>query len=300
MKGLSIKLFIAIVLFFSLVTTGMYLYEPLLLKYYIYVYRTEQDPKARIKLVDIISKIEQGRKELYSAFRKRCIDEMVKIPSSSFIMKSSNGVRIKRKKVNVPALWMDKYEVTNEKYYVFLKLTGHDMPYEWKQSGFPEDRLDHPVCYVTWDDAKDYAMWLKMDLPTDSEWEYVCRSGWKEPYYKDVRNVNMKKYAWLKDDSNSETHPVGTKAPDRWGIYDMHGNVSEWCRDWSTDDFTWNCPDYECNYNGTSMGDNRVIRGSDYSSSALGSCYLPRILRSHHIAWKDVGFRLCRYVGSDE
>jgi formylglycine-generating enzyme required for sulfatase activity len=102
---------------------------------------------------------------------------------------------------------------------------------------------------------------LDFDLPTEAQWEYACRAGTTTTYYwGDSMNDN---YAWHSGNSSSKTHPVGTKTANAWGLYDMSGNVWEWCLDWS------GTLAYGTDPKGSSSGSNRVERGGSWHGSAV-------------------------------
>jgi formylglycine-generating enzyme required for sulfatase activity len=133
--------------------------------------------------------------------------------------------------------WMGKYEVTQGEY---LAVMGSNPSY------YTGD-INRPVEQVSWEDATNYCAKLTererlpgriapnsvYRLPTEAEWEYACR-GWTSTrfsYGDDPGYTNLTNYAWYRDNSEGQAHPVGQKLPNRWGLYDMHGNVWEWCQD---------------------------------------------------------------------
>jgi len=103
----------------------------------------------------------------------------------------------------------------------------------------------NPVESVSWNDAVEFCKALSkktgktVTLPTEAQWEYACRAGSKTRfcYGDDPDNTTIGDYAWYSANSESKTHPVGQKKPNDWGLYDMHGNVWEWCSDWFTDSY---------------------------------------------------------------
>jgi len=127
---------------------------------------------------------------------------------------------------------------------------------------------------------------LDFDLPTEAQWEYACRAGTSTAYsYGDYADGA---YMWYSSNSSSQTHEVGTKLPNPWGLYDMHGNVWEWCLDWDGGSLSGNDPI------GSSSGSYRVDRGGswDYSAGICTSSYRDYV--SPSFSFNDYGFRLVR------
>jgi formylglycine-generating enzyme required for sulfatase activity len=130
---------------------------------------------------------------------------------------------------------MSKYEVTQAQYKAVV---GTD------PSHFKGD--NNPVETVSWHDAVAYCAKLtekekaagrlpvgyEYRLPTEAEWEYACRAGTTTVFSFGDDESKLGEYAWYSNNSSNTTHPVGQKKPNRWGLYDMHGNVFEWCQDW--------------------------------------------------------------------
>ena len=127
-----------------------------------------------------------------------------------------------------------------------------------------------PMYYISWDDCQTFVSKLnqltgkRFRLPTEAEWEYACRGGKKSRGYKYSGSNIIDYVAWYIGNSSDETHPVAIKSPNELGIYDMSGNVHEWCQDWK--DSYSNAA--QTNPTGASSGSNRVIRGGCWSFSA--------------------------------
>ncbi len=151
---------------------------------------------------------------------------------------------------------------------------------------------DLPVECVSWNDCQEFIQKLNrltgrnFRLPTEAEWEFACRGGNKSNGYKYSGSNDIDNVAWY--DGYSGAHPVGTKAPNELGIYDMSGNVWEWCSDWYADYTSYSQTDPT----GPQSGSRRVYRGGSWSSIARGcrssdrSCYDPTDRNS------DLGLRL--------
>jgi len=151
---------------------------------------------------------------------------------------------------------------------------------------------DLPVEQVSWDDAQEFITKLnakndgyRYRLPTEAEWEYAARAGTTGAYAGDLDAM-----AWYAQNSGPTTHPVGTKAPNAWGLYDMHGNVWEWVQDWYGDYSTSAVTDPV----GPSLGSGRVLRGGDWYSYSQYCRSANRYNDSPAIRGSNLGLRLLR------
>ena len=140
--------------------------------------------------------------------------------------------------------YMGKYPVTQEEY---LAVIGSNPSRFVEANGDPAD-LTRPVDQVSWRNATNYCakrteqelaaglipLGTQYRLPTEAEWEHACRAltSTRFDYGDDPDYAELGNYAWYEANSDSMTHPVGTKLPNRWGLYDMYGNVITWCQDW--------------------------------------------------------------------
>ena len=126
---------------------------------------------------------------------------------------------------------------------------------------------DRPVELVSWNDAQEFLAVLNgrgdgyhYRLPTEAEWEYAARAGTTGPYFGDLDAI-----AWYAGNSANQTHPVGQKQPNAWGLYDMQGNVWEWCHDWYEADYYEELGDEPAvDPRGPATGEYRVMRGGSW------------------------------------
>jgi formylglycine-generating enzyme required for sulfatase activity len=205
--------------------------------------------------------------------------EMVAIPGGWFEMGSTKGGDDESPvhKVWISPFLMDRYEVVQEQ---FKKFQFPD-PSHFKN---PEKPLDQ----INWTDATMYCNERSLAeglepcyneetwecnfaadgyrLPTEAEWEYACRAGTNSQYSFGSTVQKLKAHAWFDDNSSKTTQLVGQKQPNPWGLYDMHGNVSEWCNDFYGEDYYQRSP--ERDPKGPASGRERVLRGGAWNSSA--------------------------------
>ncbi len=191
--------------------------------------------------------------------------------------------------------------------------------YNWHTTGFQQDE-SHPVVNVTWRDAVAFCEWLgrrehaKYRLPTDAEWEYACRAGTKTLFYNgddpeklvEIGNVadgtfaeylapeHHPRGAIAAKDGYAFTSPVGKFRPNAWGLYDMCGNVTQWCQDWYDDDYYAHSPADDPQ--GPVDGRLRVARGGNWSSSVAACRSAGRAFCEPSIASCATGFRVVRVV----
>jgi formylglycine-generating enzyme required for sulfatase activity len=156
-----------------------------------------------------------------------------------------------------------------------------------------------PVEQVSWEDAVEFCRRLSelppekaagriYRLPTEAEWEYACRAGTTTAYSFGHGRL-LREYVWFNENVDSETHSVGSKKPNAWGLYDMHGNVWEWCQDWFGD-----YPDVrETDPSGARTGSARVLRGGSWYSTAKSCRSAERYWSKPSIRHgRDYGFRV--------
>ncbi|MBW7960584.1 SUMF1/EgtB/PvdO family nonheme iron enzyme [Patescibacteria group bacterium] len=167
--------------------------------------------------------------------------------------------------VTVSSFSIGKYPVTVEEYRYYCIQTGIIMP-DAPSWGWHDD---HPMVYVNWNDTQGYVNWLSREtgknyrLPTEAEWEFAARGGNQSRDYNYSGSNTIDEAAWYgKERAGQRTHSVGGKKGNELSLYDMSGNVWEWCQDWYGEDYYNNSP--SINPKGPSSGFSRVLRGGNW------------------------------------
>lgn len=209
--------------------------------------------------------------------------EMVCIAGGTFEMGSARGDEDERpvRKVTVGSFWMDRCEITQKVYQMLAgknpsKHVGEDKPVD-TVSWFDAVRFCNlrslreglKPCY----DEKTLFCDVAADgfrLPTEAEWEYACRAGTTTAYAFGDNAAELARYGWFKEQSGQTTHAVATKLANAWGLFDMHGNVLEWCGDFYAEDAYVTGTIFE-NPTGPARGEECVMRGGSWSKPA-GAC----------------------------
>jgi formylglycine-generating enzyme required for sulfatase activity len=205
--------------------------------------------------------------------------EMVLIPAGRFKMGAASGREDETpvREIEIDAFLMDRCEMTQANYAKVDPING---------SHFKGP--DRPVEMISWGDAVLYCNKRSEDeglepcysedaqacnfaangyrLPTEAEWEYACRAGGAADYSFGPDSRLLAQYAWFADNANKQTHPVGQKKANAWGLYDMYGNVAEWCNDAYAKGYS--ADDQARNPHGPKVGSQRVLRGGAWNSRA--------------------------------
>jgi formylglycine-generating enzyme required for sulfatase activity len=235
---------------------------------------------------------------------------LVRIESGEFLMgspdsdpdakpseKPQHRVRITR------PFYLGKYPVTVGQFGTFVRATGYRTELErrgksgyWFNPDFGQTD-QHPVVNVSWNDAVAFCEWLGREdrqvyrLPTEAEWEYACRGGSTTRYSFGDDERALGQYAWPPKDSES-THVVGARKPNGFGLFDMHGNVQEWCWDWQEKDYYTHSPLDDPL--GPNQGEFRAQRSGGWLMAPRSYRCAARLGAPPHFVINYLGFRVAR------
>ncbi len=206
--------------------------------------------------------------------------------------------------------YLGKYEVTQAQWVAVMGT------YPWRllpPAQGPRDYVvehpDHPAAYISWNHAQAFIQTLNAaagdslyQLPTEAGWEYAARAGTVTPWSFGMDERKMEDYGWYtgnawisdqEDEGEKYAHPVGAKLPNPWGLYDMHGNMWEWCQDWYLE--AYYSLSSRADPAGPPSGKSRIFRGGDFSSPARWSGSARRGgLPPDHTGNGGIGFRLVK------
>ena len=248
-----------------------------------------------------ISKVRKAAKYFAENLGDGVTLDIVKIPGGSFQMGSENLYEDPKHQVELAPFAMGKYTVTQKQWCAVASLPKVERDLETSPAHFKGEDL--PIENVSWDDAVEFCNRLMLHtgrryrLPSEAEWEYACRAGTATKFYfgnkltpelAQCKSTIAK--SWLTVFSG-QTAPVGSYFPNQFGLYDMHGNVQEWCAD------LWHNNYEEAPTDGSAWlkiykSENRVVRGGDYSTAALVCESSSRSSQSPDYRIKLCGFRV--------
>jgi formylglycine-generating enzyme required for sulfatase activity len=242
----------------------------------------------------------------YRAVRQSVTTNMIYIASGTFTMGSPTSEvdrwpdETQHTVVLTHGFYICKYLVRQGDYLAVIGVN----PSHFTGTNYPQCTLNCPVEMVSWNDATNYcarftqqeaaagrlAPGWEYRLPTESEWEYACRAGTttRFSYGDDPGYINLTSYAYYFDNSFVETHPVGQKMPNPWGLFDMQGNVDEWCLDWYGSYPSGTVTDPQ----GHATGQDRIVRGGHYFSAGSYCRSAQRYHYSPATANDKIGFRI--------
>jgi formylglycine-generating enzyme required for sulfatase activity len=198
--------------------------------------------------------------------------KLVYIPAGDFMMGSTDEEdESPQHEVYISkGFWMGQTEVTQGQYESVMNVKP------WSEKNNVREASDYPAVYVTCDDAEEFCRKLRKKegktyrLPTEAEWEYACRAGTTTRFSFGDSDSFLGRHAWFWKNTyevcpDCAAHMVRQKDPNLWGLYDMHGNVWEWCSDWYAKEYDPNNPDVDPN--GPSSGATRSLRGGSWTNT---------------------------------
>ena len=205
--------------------------------------------------------------------------EMVLVPAGDFAIGDDQGEDDEKpaRRVRISAFYVDAHEVTQESFQAILgtnpaKSAGSDKPVErvsWYSAiqycNMRSRREGLKPCYELKTQTCDFTA-DGYRLPTEAEWEYACRAGTATRWSFGNAPGDLGKHGWYKGNSGKTTHSVKQKPPNPWGLYDVHGNVAEWCNDFYAERYDSEAPGKDPR--GPASGTDRVLRGGSWKSGA--------------------------------
>lgn len=226
--------------------------------------------------------------------------EMILVDGGTFEQGNKNPIderEYPNHQVTIDSFYMSKNLITNNMYYDSFPFINVERAKHKTYSVNPFQ----PVNNVNWYEAYIFARWIGCELPTESEWEYCCRSGGKDDEYF-TKEENIAAYGWYGVNSKNMTHDVGSKPSNSFGFCDMLGNLREWCQDWHKDEYYKECVKKGIvkNPKGPIEGEAKVLRGGcfDWAVSNLRPTY--RNFNRPNVNFFGNGFRVVIHKKENE
>jgi len=255
-------------------------------------------------ILDFLFKKKKEKEARYDRLVKEINANMVSIPAGHYLMGSNEGEDDERPihTVLLESFYLDKYVVTQSQ-WIEVKKTR-----PWQRNKYVKEGDNYPVVNVNYYDVKEFITKLnkfspdEFRLPTEAEWEYACRAGSTSTYAHGSFKASLIHYAWYYDNAFNKNemypHEVGLLKPNKWDLYDMMGNIYEWCSDW-----------YSRNYYNKSQvqqppgppyGSYKVVRGGDWARTEYFLRVASRRYYSPHYRDINAGFRLAKNNETDK
>ena len=258
-----------------------------------------------------------GSQARVTADESKVADGAAKLPRKEFSAELGNGVKLEMVlvpagsfKMGSPDTDKDAYSAEKPQHEVRITRPFHLGKYlvtqqQWEvvmgnnPSRFKGPR--NPVEKVSWDDCRQFLTKLntmtgakkgEFHLPSEAQWEYACRAGSSTKYCFGDEESGLGEYGWYDANSSGTTHAVGEKKPNAWGLFDMHGNVWEWCRDGYDDEYYTRSPADDPA--APARGSFRVIRGGGWYYGAKTCRSASRFISGPGFRYHVLGFRVCR------
>jgi formylglycine-generating enzyme required for sulfatase activity/serine/threonine protein kinase len=205
--------------------------------------------------------------------------------------------------------YLGMYPVTQAEYETVMGVNPSEFAKDKHEKAQGIDTRRHPVEKVNWDDATDFCRKLSAmpaeraarrvyRLPTEAEWEYACRAGTTTRWWCGDDEAELEAVAWHHGNAGGTTHPVGQKRPNAWRLYDMHGNVWQWCADWFSQDYYRQSSPSDPQ--GPATGSLRVLRGGSYGHFPSACRAAFRDIFGPATRYSDYGFRVVAEVAGKE
>jgi formylglycine-generating enzyme required for sulfatase activity len=222
---------------------------------------------------------------------------MAFVPGGSFYRGDNDGPLDSRprRRHSLNAFWIDRFEVTNRQYRMFVQATGHRAPPHWSEGQVPSGMEDKPVVSVTWRDASAFAQWAGKRLPAEAEWEKAARGEeglrypWGPRFASEACNT--------REGGSGQVARVGSypSGASPYGVTEMAGNVREWTADYYDGRYYVSAP--AANPRGPARGTSKVVRGGSYLLSREWAVAFARSRLRPDERYGDLGFRCASSKG---